>query len=151
MNANVNSQASPGEARMRQRKRREIFTAVFAAMPGGVIGFIVAFADQGDGNLFNGERDKLALDPTIAVVLAVALLLALIALPLWCFTLADELVVKSNLIGFTGGSMAVMGGVPAWAVLHAGGLAPPPTAPGAWSIGFAATVIVFAIAWLRSR
>ncbi|MEO0871534.1 MAG: hypothetical protein AAFY19_06165 [Pseudomonadota bacterium] len=141
----------PGEARMKARRRREIMTYIFAGILGGVIGFIVAVADQGDGNLFNGDWDKLVLDPTIAVILAIALLLSLIALPLWLFGLTDELVRERNLIGYTGGSMAVMGGVPAWAVLHAGGLAPEPTAQGAWAIGFFVTMIAFAFAWIRSR
>lgn len=144
-------ETNPGEARTRARKRREIITYVFAGCVGGVIGAIVTLADQGDGNLLNGDWTNLSFDPTIAVILAITLLLALIALPLWVFGLTDELVQKRNLIGYTGGSMAVMGGVPAWAVLHAGGLAPEPTAQGAWALGFSATMIVFAIAWLTSR
>lgn len=142
---------NPGEAITRRRNRREILTYIFAGLLGGVIGFIVAFADQGDGSLFKGQWEELVLDPTIAVILAITLLLALIALPLWCFSLTDELVQKRNLIGYTGGSMAVMGGVPAWAVLHAGGLAPFPSAAGAWAIGFFATMAAFAYAWLTSR
>ncbi|MEL6488299.1 MAG: hypothetical protein AAFQ13_14290 [Pseudomonadota bacterium] len=141
----------PGEARMKARRRREIITYVFAGGLGGVIGAIVTLADQGDGNLFNGDWERFALDPTIAVILAITLVLALIALPLWVFGLTDELVQKRNLIGYTGGSMAVMGGVPAWAVLHAGGLAPFPTAAGAWAIGFFATMAAFAYAWISSR
>ena len=148
---NTQTDIGPGEARMKARRRREIMTYIFAGILGGVIGFIVAVADQGDGNLFNGDWDKLVLDPTIAVILAITLLLSLIALPVWVFSLTDELVRERNLIGYTGGSMAVMGGVPAWAVLHAGGLAPFPTAAGAWTIGFFATMIAFAIAWIRSR
>ncbi|MEO0699325.1 MAG: hypothetical protein AAFY81_06355, partial [Pseudomonadota bacterium] len=108
-------------------------------------------AAQGDGSLFLGEWEEMVLDPTIAVILAVTLLLSLIALPLWVFGLTDELVRERNLIGYTGGSMAVMGGVPAWAVLHAGGLAPEPTAQGAWAIGFFATMAAFAYAWISSR
>ena len=142
---------NPGEARTRQRRRREIITYAFAGVIGGVIGFIIGFADMGDGNLFTGEWDKLVLDPTIAAILAVALVGGLIAFPLWCFTLVDELVRDRNLVGYTGGGMAVMGGIPAWAVLHAGGFVRAPTAADAWAVGFAATMIVFGIAWLRSR
>ena len=148
---NTTKELGPGEARTKKRQRREIITYVFAGLLGGIIGFIVSFADQGEGSLFRGEWENLALDPTIAVILAATLLLALIALPLWVFSLTDELVRERNLIGYTGGCMAVMGGVPAWAVLYAGGLAPFPTAAGAWAIGFVATMIAFAYAWISSR
>ena len=136
---------------MRQRRRREIITYVTAGLVGGVIGFLVAFADQGDGNLFNGDWDKLVLDPAMAVGLAIALVLGIIVLPLWAFTVSDELVRERNYIGYTGGCMAFMGLVPAWALLHAGGLAPEPTVPAAWAIGFFATMGTFAIAWFRIR
>lgn len=151
MSIDENPQLSPGEARMRQRKRREIITYVIAGFVGGVIGATIAIADRGDGNLFNGNWDDLVLDPVIALILAAALILALIALPVWAFTVSDELVRQRNLIGYAGGSMAVMGGVPAWAVLHAGGLAPAPDAFGVWVIGFVVTFATFAVAWLRSR
>jgi hypothetical protein len=142
---------SPGEANTRRRKRRETLTYIFAGVLGGVIGGILAIADQGDGNLFTGDWANMTIDPTIAVILAVALLLGLIAFPLWCFGQIDELVRERNLIGYSGGMMAVMGGVPAWAVLHAGGLAPYPSAAGAWAIGFVATFAAFGFAWIRSR
>ncbi|MEO0590905.1 MAG: hypothetical protein AAFZ11_10140 [Pseudomonadota bacterium] len=148
---NTQTDIGPGEARMKARRRREIITYVFASLLGGGIGIILSVADQGDGSLFLGEWEEMVLDPTIAVILATTLLLSLIALPLWAFTVTDELVLKRNLIGYTGGSMAVMGGVPAWAVLHAGGLAPEPTAQGAWAIGFFVTMIAFAFAWISSR
>ena len=147
----MNEALSPGEARMRVRNRRQMFTYVFAGLLGGVIGFTVGFADQGEGNLFLGAWDLLVLDPVVSLVLAIAIPLALIALPLWCFGMIDELQRERNLIAYTGGGMAVMGGVPAWAVLHAGGFAPFPTAIGAWTIGFVATCVAFAIIWLKSR
>lgn len=42
--------------------------------------------------------------------------------------------------------MAVMGGAPVWAVLHAGGLLPAPTVPGVWLLGFIATFVTFGLA-----
>ena len=67
------------------------------------------------------------------------------------FTVSDELVRERNYIGYTGGGMAVRGLVPAWAVLHAGGLVTEPTAYGAWAIGFLVTMGTFAVAWFRTR
>lgn len=147
----MNTETSPGEARTRARKRREIITYTASGLLGGVLGYLIAFGNKGEGDLFRGDWDKIVLDPTIAVVLAIALILGLIVMPVWAFSVSDELVRQRNYIGYTGGGMAMMGGVPAWAMLHAGGLAPAPTASGAWAIGFFATLFVFAIAWLRSR
>ena len=151
MSTDVSSKLSPGEARMRQRKRREIITYVTAGLVGGVIGFLVAVGNKGEGNLFDGSWDKLVLDPVVAVILAIALILGIIVMPIWAFTVSDELVRERNYIGYTGGCMAFMGLVPAWALLHAGGLAPEPTVSAAWAIGFFATMGTFAVAWFRSR
>ena len=147
----MTTETSPGEANTRRRKRRETLTYVFAGVLGGVIGGILAIADQGDGSLYTGDWANMTFDPAIAVILAVALLLGLIAFPLWGFGQIDELVRERNLIGYTGGMMAVMGGVPAWAVLHAGGWLPAPDAAGVWALGFVGTFATFGVAWFRSR
>ena len=148
---NTRNEISPGEARTRQRQRRQMLTYVFAGTLGGAIGFFARFADQGDGSLFKGEWEALAFDPLVAIALAVTLVLTFIAFPLWCFTLIDEVQRDRNLVGFAGGGMVVLGGVPAWVVLHAGGLVPAPSSFAIWGLCFAATMIVFAVAWLRSR
>lgn len=141
---------SPGETRTRQRNRREIITYVFAGAIGMVLGAITVLADKGSGDLFTGEWETMVFDPTLAVILAATILLGFVALPFWCFTVIDEVVKERNLIGYTGGGMVVMGGAPAWAVLHAGGFVHAPSAAGIWALGFLATMIVFAIAWIRS-
>ncbi|MEM7688198.1 MAG: hypothetical protein AAF291_04180 [Pseudomonadota bacterium] len=142
---------SPGEARTRQRNRREIITYAFAGVIGMVLGAVTVLADKGSGDLFFGQWETMVFDPTIAVILAVTIVLGFIALPFWSFTVIDELVRERNLIGYTGGGMIVMGGAPAWAVLHSGGLVPAPSVAGVWALGFFSTMIVFAIAWIRSR
>lgn len=147
----MSNDLSPGEARTRKRQRREMITYTIAALVGGVIGFLVAVADKGEGDLFSGDWDKLVLDPVIAVILAIAVVVGVIIMPAWSFTVSDELVRERNYIGYTGGGMAVMGLVPAWALLHAGGLVSAPTAPGAWAIGFFVTMATFAVAWFRTR
>lgn len=141
-----NNSDHPGEARSRRRTRNEIYLYIFCALLGGVIGFIAAFADKGDANLFRGEWDRLVLDPTVAVVMAAALFLSLTVLPVWCFSLVDELVRERNYIGYTGGCVAVLGGYPAWLMLHAGGLAGPPHAMGVWAIAFLAMMAAFLFA-----
>ncbi|NQX94773.1 MAG: hypothetical protein HRT64_07645 [Erythrobacter sp.] len=147
----MTEELSPGEVRTRQRKRREIITYIAAGTVGGTIGFLIAFTDKGDGNPFSGDWEKLILDPMMAVILSIALFVGLVALPLWAFTVSDGFVKERNYIGYMGGGMAFMAGVPIWARLHAGSLAPAPTAFAAWVIGFAATMISFAFAWIRSR
>jgi len=147
----TDTELSPGEARMRVRRRREILTYVTAAIIGATVGFLMVFANNGEGDLYSGEWDKIVLDPAIAIGLAIALIVGVIIMPAWVFTISDELVRQRNYIGYTGGSMAVMGGAPAWAVLHAGGLVPAPSAAGVWLLGFIATFVTFGVAWLRSR
>jgi hypothetical protein len=106
---NTQNELSPGEARTRQRRRRQALTLFFAGVLGGTIGFLVSFSDQGEGSLFAGDWEKLAYDPAVAIALAVALVLASIAFPLWCFTLIDEVQRERNLVGYAGGGMVVIG------------------------------------------
>jgi len=140
-----------GELKTRRRKRRDLAIITCAALLGGVIGGLVATNDKGTGSLFDGSWDKLVFDPGVSIALAIALALALIALPLWCFTLVDELVREQNLVGFTGGAVAVLGLTPVWAVLHAGGFLPMPTAAGIWLLTFIASMATFGFVWLRDR
>jgi len=130
------SEIGPGEARTKKRMRTQIIYIAIAGVLGGVIGFSTAFFDQGDGSLFNGDWEDLALDPTIALILAAGLLFAFLALPLWGFRMIDDYKREHNFIAFTAGSLAVMSGFPVWAMLYAGGFAPPPHAFGVWAIGF---------------
>lgn len=125
-----------GEARTRQRQRRYVLYLGFAGLVGGIIGFLVAVFDLGDGNLFSGDWDKLALDPAIAILLAVMLLFGFALLPLYGFRSIDELKREQSLIGFTGGCIAVLAGFPMWAVLHAGGHGAAPHPFGIWLLAF---------------
>ncbi len=149
--AATDEQAPPGEANTRRRVRKEVYYITGAGLLGGVIGVIVAVSDQGDGNVFGGDWDKLSLDPTVAILLAVVLVFALTILPLWMFRLTDELVREQNLIAFTGGALAVLSGFPAWAVLHAGGWAPEPDPFGVWMIAFLSMFVAFGYAKWRAR
>ena len=126
----------PGEIRAKQRARFQYFYMAFGGVLGGVIGFSTSFFDQGDGNLFRGDWAQLSLDPTLSLILAVALLFALLVLPLWGFKLVDELKRQYSYIGFTAGCLSMLAGFPVWAMLYAGGFTPPPHAFGIWAIGF---------------
>jgi hypothetical protein len=131
------SRSGPGEARLRQRQRRQAAYFAVAALIGLLIGLSTSLFDQGDGNLFAGGSDRLALDPLVAIGIAILLLLGFLVLPLSGFSQIDELKREQNLIGYTGGCSAVLAGYPVWAVLNAGDLAPAPHAFGVWLIGFA--------------
>jgi putative flippase GtrA len=134
---------SPGEARTRQRQRRQIGYALVAAIAGGLIGFFTGFFDQGNGSLFSGDWDQLKLSPAAAIGLSIALIAAFLALPLWGFTQIDDYKREQNLIGFTGGCLAVIAGFPVWVALHAGGFLPAPSAFGVFLLAFAGMIVTF--------
>ncbi|MFN4038312.1 MAG: hypothetical protein ACK4IB_03170 [Erythrobacter sp.] len=144
------SALGPGEARTRSRQRRQIAFLGVSVVIGGIIGGLTGAFDQGDGSLFSGEWEKLKLNPTIAIVISTLLVLGFIALPLRGFGQIDEFKRENNFIGFTGGCLAVIAGFPIWAVLHAGGMLPPPHAFGVWVIGFGAMGVSYLFARWRA-
>ncbi|WP_301749518.1 hypothetical protein [uncultured Erythrobacter sp.] len=139
----------PGELRTRQRRRTQMLYIGLASAIGGIIGFATGFFDQGDGNLFGGDWDKLKLPPLLAVGLAVLLLGAFLALPLYGFKMIDDYKREHNLVAFTGGCLAVIAGFPVWAVLHAGELVPAPHAFGIFAIAYVAMLGSFLFARWR--
>jgi hypothetical protein len=139
----------PGEARERQRNRKQYFYIGIAAVIGGAIGFFTGFFDQGDGNLFAGGWEQLKLPPVLAIVLAVMLVGGFIVLPLSGFRMIDDYKREQNFIAFTGGCIAVLGGFPIWAVLYAGGFTPPPHAFGIYAIAFVSMMASFLYARWR--
>lgn len=126
----------PGEARTRERVRKHWRQFGLAAVLGGVIGLSVSLLDLGDGNLFAGDWAALNLPPAAALVLAILLIAGFLVLPLYGFTIIDDYKREHNLVGFTGGCLAVLSGFPVWAVLHAGGFVPAPHAFGIYALGF---------------
>ena len=139
----------PGETRTRQRQRRQVIYLGIAVLIGAVIGGLSGFFDQGDGNLFGGDWEDLKLPPMLAIGLAVLLIGAFVALPLWGFRMIDDYKREQNFIGFTGGCLAVIAGYPVWAVLYAGGFAPAPHAFGIFVIAYAAMILSFLFARWR--
>jgi len=141
----------PGEARTRQRRRRQIIYLGAAALAGGLIGGVTGFFDQGDGSasLFRGGLDTLRLPPLLAVALAAGFLAALVALPLYGFRMIDDYKRERNLIAFTGGCLSVLAGYPVWAVLHAGGFVPAPHAFGIFAIAYVSMILSFLYARWR--
>ncbi len=140
----------PGEARTRKRMRNQAVFMTFAAAMGGFIGFLTGYYDEGDGSLFNGDWEALSLEPTLAVGLAAALLFALLILPLVGFRMIDDFQREKNFVGFTAGCLAVLSGFPMWAMLYAGGFAPPPHAFGVFAIGFVSMLVGFAFAQFKT-
>ena len=139
----------PGEARTRQRQRRQMKYLGFAAITGGIIGTMTGFFDQGDGSLFSNDWDKLSLHPAVAIITALLLLFGFALLPLYGFRSIDELKREQNFIGFTGGCVAVLAGFPMWAVLHAGGFGSAPTPFGVWAMAFVGMMAPFLYARWR--
>lgn len=141
---------SPGKARTRRRRRRQLLFLGIAGVIGGVLGGVVAGSDTGGSDLFSGNYAELAIEPRLAIVLALGFFFALVLLPLWGFTQIDELQREQNFIGFTGGCLAFLGAFPMWAMLHAGGHSGPPDAFGLFGIGFAGLMLSFLYAKFRS-
>ena len=144
-----NADLGPGEARTRQRLRKQTIYFIVAAIIGGTIGGITGFFDQGESNLFSGGWENLKLPPTIAVVLAAGCLAGLVALPLYGFRMIDDYKRERNLIAFTGGCLSVLAGYPMWAMLHAGGFVPQPHAFGMFAIAYVSMIISFLYARWR--
>jgi hypothetical protein len=140
---------SPGEARTRQRQRRQMLYIGIAAAIGGVTGFATGFFDQGEGSLFAGDWEALKLPPALALMLAVTILGAFVVLPLWGFRMIDDYKREHNYIGFTGGCLSVLAGYPVWAVLYAGGFVPPPHAFGIFAIAYVSMTLAFLYARWR--
>ena len=139
----------PGEARTRQRQRMMMMYLGIAAVIGGLIGFGTGLFDQGDGSLFRGDWANLKLPPAIAIALVITLLVGFVGLPLWGFRMIDDYKRVHNFVGFTGGCLSVLAGFPIWAVLYAGGFAPPPHAFGIFTIAYVSMIISFLYARWR--
>lgn len=140
---------SPGEARTRQRQRRQMLYLGLAGAIGGVIGLATGLFDQGAGNLFGGGWQELELPPMLAPGLVALLIGGFVALPLWGFRMIDDYKREQNFIGFTGGCLSVLAGYPIWAVLHAGGFVPPPHAFGIFAIAYVSMILSFLYARWR--
>ena len=139
----------PGEARTRQRNRMQMLFIGVAAIIGGMIGFGTGFFDQGDGSLFAGNWEQLKLPPLMAIGIAVLVLGAFLALPLYGFGMIDDYKREHNYIAFTGGCLSVLSGFPVWAVLYAGGFVPPPHAFGLFAIAYVSMLLSFLYARWR--
>jgi hypothetical protein len=138
-----------GEARLRKRQRVQVITMFAAAALAGGLGFLTGYFDQGDGNLFSGDWDKLKLSPALAVLIATLSVVVFLILPIRDMTKTDDYQRQVSLIAFTGGFFAVSAGFPVWAVLHAGGFVPPPHAFGVFAIAYVAMAASFLFARWR--
>lgn len=138
-------QLGPGEratlARRRYKQRLYIALLIF----GGVVGGATGWLDQSRG----GGLAALSLPPVAAGLLALAMIIGMVIVPLYMFSQVDELAVRRNLRAMAAGWLAVMGGFPAWFLLAAGGLAPTPSAIGLFLLAYGVTLVTFLILKLR--
>lgn len=142
----------PGEQAARARARFHRNYLLAATAFGGVIGGILAVATPGTRfALFALARGELKLDPLFAILIAIAVLIGLGALPAYSFRTIDEVKVQRNLWSMTAGWFVVVAGYPVWVVLAAGGLLPPPSAGMVFLCTFGATMIAYSALWLRDR
>ena len=118
-------------------------------MFGGLLGGILGVADQGPGKSLFSDWDKLSISPVMAILLTIGVLIALVGLPVYMFRKIDELKVLRNMQSMVGGWFAVIGGFPAWQLLAAGGLAPPPTAIGLFLLAYGFTLLTFVLLKFR--
>lgn len=93
------SALGPGEARARTRQRRQLVFIALGGVIGGIIGGLTGVFDQGNGNLFLGDWDKLKLNPAIAIVISALVAIGFIALPLRGFAQIDEFKPKTTSSG----------------------------------------------------
>lgn len=131
-------------ARLRYRTKFLLACFVFGTAIGGVIGWQAASSDTGL------DIGRLTLTPIVAVLLAIALLVGLVAVPAFMFRKVDELKVRQNLQAMAAGWFALIGGYPAWQMLAAGGLVPQPSAVGLFLLGYAVTLAAFIIVKLKA-
>lgn len=131
----------PGERIARRNRRRMYLFYTVCILLGGVLGGALGFFHQHTSADID-DWSQLRLPPTVAVLLAIGFLIALIGVPLYCFRLVDEVAVQRNLKAGTGATLAVLGGYPAWWALASGGLAPQPTALGIFLITYASVAIL---------
>lgn len=141
--------SGPGEIRTRQRSRTQMIYIAFAGTVGGMIGLATGIFDQGDGSLFGGDWEQLKLPPLLAIGVAIMVLGGFVALPLYGFRMIDDYKREQNLVAFTGGCLSVIAGFPVWAVLHAGGLVPPPHAFGIFALAYVSMILSFLYARWR--
>jgi hypothetical protein len=139
----------PGERALKAQARFRLFLLIGCTLLGGVLGGILGIADAGPGkNLFT-DYAHLSLSPVMAVLLAIGFLIGLVGLPLYLFSKVDELKVLRNMQSMVGGWFAVIGGFPAWQLLSAGGLAPPPSAIGLFLLAYGFTLVTFVVLKFR--
>lgn len=139
-----------GEAHTRRRRRRQYaFYAVAGALGAG-LGAILSAVERGEGSFFSSDFANLSLEPWVALAMAALVLFALLILPLWSYSKIDELLREQNLVGMTGGCLAVLSGYPVWLMLFAGGFVEAPHAFGVFLLGFFGMAATFAYAKIRT-
>lgn len=133
-------QLGPGERIARRNRWRMYAFIVACGVLGGVLGGALSALDTGNADAFSPAAIRLA--PLPALLLAIGFLIALIAVPLYAFTIIDEVKVRLNLQAMTAACLAVTGGYPAWQSLAAGGWVPQPSAWGVFLLAYATMAIV---------
>ncbi len=147
---NADRELGPGERATLARQRFQRNFLIGCMLFGGVIGGALAVGTEYSGGLIEGlSRGAIVLPPVVAIMLAIALLIGLVAVPVYSFRTINEVKVKRNLWSMAAGWFVVIGGYPVWAMLAAGGLVAQPNALILFAATYAVTMIAYAIQWLR--
>lgn len=147
---NADRELGPGERATLARQRYQRNFLIGCMLFGGLIGGAIAIGSEYSGGLFEGlSRGAIVLHPVVAIILAIGMAIGLVVVPAYSFRTIDEVKIKRNHWSMTAGWFTVIGGYPAWAMLAAGGLAPPPSALILFAAVYVVTMIAYAIQWLR--
>ena len=142
----------PGERAARARQRFQRNFLIGSSLFGGVIGGVTVIARRGEISLSQAlKTGAVALDPGIAVLLALGIVVGVVALPIYGFRSIDEVKVKRNLWAMAVGWFTLIGGYPAWVLLAVGGLLPTPDAMTLFAGVYFITMSTALILWLRDR
>lgn len=145
-------QLGPGERAIRARQRLQRNFLIGCGLFGGLIGVGAVIARRGNVSLSQAVMSgTVALDPGVAVFLAIAMLIGLVALPILGFRMVDEVKARQSLWAMAVGWMTLMAGYPAWVLLAVGGLLPKPDAMILFVGVYLTTMFAALILWLRDR
>lgn len=135
-----------GERAAQAKKSRFNRMLIVMAGFGLMLGAMLRYVEADRGAIYTATPESMAINPAIAILVAIAVVVILIALPASGLKSMDELQRKNNINATAIAGLAAITAFPVWHLLYLGELLPPPTALGMFIIllgsGFAAYVFL---------